>query len=773
MPNAPTTKVRLPEFMPFFWLGCAALVGPLLASRINLPWYAWGVAASLSVLGAILQARSRPRILPQPQLPSLLLAASVCFAALLYQVSLPGTGPDAIPYYLDMENLTLRGMVVKPPETRSTATALTVRLSTVESAELKTGEARVSGKILVEVPLGSVYHYGDEVQIHGELTVPEDFGSFSYRAWLEHHGIYALARYAQVRVLATGNGSPILTAIYQLREKAIGVVNAIFPSPESALLRGILLGDESGISSGLKYAYSLTGTAHIIAISGFNMTILASIVTRLLTKRFGARSGGVVAILVLAGYSILVGASASVIRAAIMSSYVILGSMLFRRGNMLNNLGLCVLLMVWIDPHIPWDIGFQMSAMATLGLAMFSEPWQKSLRARLEARFGEPAAEKLGGVLGEYFLLTLIAQAMVLPLIIWHFRESSWLFLLANPLVLPVQPPLMILSLVALAGGLLAPGLGKLLAWLAWPFSAYTNRVVLFLSGLFPNAWVFPAFSQMWVLLYYALFFAVAFRLAPRKAAATLLKPAWALTGLTCLSLLVWSAVEARPDGRLTLRLIGAEADPVALVTTAGGAHILINGAMDGRTLLQEVTAAFSPFNRQIDFIIIPSCSKAAVSGLFGLTNSMRVGQVLWGCDASRLATTRNLSHAFEQQGIPQANLRAQDVIAFGQSGLLQAVPGEKALSALSLQLEEFKAVLSYAADIQPCELSLASVFIGPGLPKSGQAPCQRQTNPVLILGSPSPGDVAISAYQPISLADYRWVEVSTDGSNFSLRGRK
>ena len=100
MPNAPTTKVRLPEFMPFFWLGCAALVGPLLASRINLPWYAWGVAASLSVLSAILQARSRPRILPQPQLPSLLLAASVCFAALLFLVSLPDTGQDAIPYYL-------------------------------------------------------------------------------------------------------------------------------------------------------------------------------------------------------------------------------------------------------------------------------------------------------------------------------------------------------------------------------------------------------------------------------------------------------------------------------------------------------------------------------------------------------------------------------------------------------------------------------------------------------------------------------------------------
>lgn len=107
----------------------------------------------------------------------------------------------------------------------------------------------------------------------------------------------------------------------------------------------------------------------------------------------------------------------------------------------------------------------------------------------MNARFGEEISARFSGWIGDYLLVTLVAQASVLPLILYHFQSFSWVFLVANPLILPVQPLVMVLGLLAMTAGLIILPLGKLLAWIAWPFAAYTNRMVFFLAKVFPHRW--------------------------------------------------------------------------------------------------------------------------------------------------------------------------------------------------------------------------------------------------------------------------------------------
>ncbi|MFZ3070680.1 MAG: ComEC/Rec2 family competence protein, partial [Anaerolineaceae bacterium] len=528
-PHRDETMVHIPVFMPFFWLGCAVLGGAVCADWLKLPWTYWAILLGASVGLWILQTRRASRLQTQRRLPPAVTVACFCLAALLYQVSLPGDAPTQVRFYNDRGAVEIIGWVTAPPDQQDDTINLFVRVESLvplSSDPVSAEPDQVRGKILLQVPLGSTYHYGDRLSIRGELSTPPEGSSFSYRAYLVHQGVYSLSQFSSVRLLASDQGNPLLAAIYHLRDHSLSAVKDIFPEPESALLRGILLGDESGISRELQRAYSVTGTAHIIAISGFNMALLAGLVTRLFTKKLGIGKGGLLAIVTLVIYTVLVGASASVVRAAIMGCYAILGSSIRRRGNILNSLGLCVFLMVLINPHLPWDIGFQLSVMATLGLGLYAGPMQARLGKHLQDRHGEAAAARWGGPISEYFLVTLAAQVLVLPLIVYHFREVSPLFLIANPLILPAQPLVMILGLLAMTGGLLTIGLGKLLAWLAWPFAAYTNRVVVLLAGLAPAGWQLPHISFFWVFLYYLLFFQLTLPRKPKPSGKAALRPA-------------------------------------------------------------------------------------------------------------------------------------------------------------------------------------------------------------------------------------------------------
>ena len=152
-------------------------------------------------------------------------------------------------------------------------------------------------------------------------------------------------------------------------------------------------------------------------------------------------------------YTILVGVDASVVRAALMGGLSLLAAQFGRRQEGINSLAFVATLMAIVNPHVLWDVGFQLSFTATLGLILYAEPLSQWFTWAASRFLPAAAAVRLAKPVGEYFLFTLAAQVLTLPVILYHFQRLSWISLLANPLILPAQPPVMIMGGISVLGG--------------------------------------------------------------------------------------------------------------------------------------------------------------------------------------------------------------------------------------------------------------------------------------------------------------------------------
>ncbi len=168
------------------------------------------------------------------------------------------------------------------------------------------------------------------------------------------------------------------------------------------------------------------------------------------------------------------------VRAALMGGLSLFARTVGRRQDGLNSLGLVAAVMALSNPLILWDAGFQLSFTATLGLILYADPLSEAFTRIASRRLPPETALRLAGPAGEYFLYTLAAQLLSLPVTMYHFKSFSLVAWIANPVVLPVQPPVMVLGGLAVVAGMLFLPLGSL-AVVVWrlAFSAPDGRLHL------------------------------------------------------------------------------------------------------------------------------------------------------------------------------------------------------------------------------------------------------------------------------------------------------
>ena len=145
-------------------------------------------------------------------------------------------------------------------------------------------------------------------------------------------------------------------------------------------------------------------------------------------------------------YTVLVGADAAVVRAALMGGLSLYARQLGSRQDGLNSLGFVAAVMALFNPSVLWDVGFQLSFMATLGLVLYAEPFSQAFIRAASRKLTEETAQRMAGPVGEYVLFTLAAQLTTLPVMVYTFRRLSISALRVNPLILPAQPAVMILG---------------------------------------------------------------------------------------------------------------------------------------------------------------------------------------------------------------------------------------------------------------------------------------------------------------------------------------
>ncbi len=388
-------------------------------------------------------------------------------------------------------------------------------------------------------------------------------------------------------------------------------------------------------------------------------------------------------------YTVLVGAGPSVVRAAIMGSLGLLGQQLGRRQAGLNTLAFTAALMCLFTPSLPWDASFQLSFGATLGLILFAERMQNSFINLANRWLPVGLAQRLSQPVGEYFLFTLAAQAVTLPVIAWQFERFSLISLLANPLVLPAQPLVMFSGGIMLLGGLVAPELGRLLGMVAWLPLAYTIKVVEWLAHLPWGAFSLGPIAQ-WLLT--ALFvFILILALPNLKLPKT---GAWLRPALlvSCAALLAGFSLRERGaahDGLLHVTIFELNNAPVLLVQSPSGARLLLNSGDDANRLGSLLGDRLPVFDRRLDSIMVTSRNTKPLEALAVLAERYPFGEV-WLSPQSPAKNT-SLIKELDQRSAPYALLQPGMRFDLG-SGARLAVAGEnKDQTAFCLTYGDFR----------------------------------------------------------------------------------
>ena len=372
---------------------------------------------------------------------------------------------------LNREEVTLIGTALQD-STYNERGAVAFDLS---SLTLKSPDNReLVGKVGVSGYGVDMVYRGDRVRITGKFNP----GRGSYAAWLNYADMEIVSRSQSVVYAAT-------------REFGAGMLSAL-PEPQASFGLGLLIGQRDTLPENTKEILAAVGLTHIIAVSGYNLTILVRATRRLLAKRskFQAMVG---AIVLICSFLLVTGASPSIVRASIIS-LLSLGAWYY--GRAIKPMVLISLVAagtaLWNPLYLWSDIGWYLSFLAFFGILVLAPLARRRL-----------FNNKPRGILGEVLLETTAAQIMTLPLILYIFNDSSFVAILANLLVVPLIPLAMILSFVAGLGGMLVPSLA---GWIAWPAKWLLTYLldVANLVARIPNMQFSVAISSITMVLMYS-----------------------------------------------------------------------------------------------------------------------------------------------------------------------------------------------------------------------------------------------------------------------------
>lgn len=395
----------------------------------------------------------------------LMLVLLVCLGWGRYQILLTKL---EIPQDLPSEFV---GIVTSAPDVRGDGIFLTVKPTNLP--------AEFQSKILVKTARYPEWQYGDEVKVKGKLKPPEAFATdtgrvFDYPKYLAARGVNLTVSFAEVALVKPSENW--LRFLFKIKKVFTNAVNKAVNEPAAALANGITVGEKQALPKDIQKAFQISSLSHIVVLSGYNVSIVAGALS------YFGYAFGVVGIVL---FGIMVGGGASVWRAILMAIIMVLGKRYGRNYDALRALVFVAVVMSLYNPLWPlYDVGFQLSFLATTGILLGSDWWKNKLHWVTE-RFG----------LREAVAVTLSAQTAVLPLLIHISGTLSFVSVPANILVVPVVPVAMLAVFVVAVVGLVAPPVAVVIGYPASWLLDYMILVSVWLSKLPGGFVILPNFS--------------------------------------------------------------------------------------------------------------------------------------------------------------------------------------------------------------------------------------------------------------------------------------
>ncbi|KKP86640.1 MAG: ComEC/Rec2-related protein, competence protein ComEC [Parcubacteria group bacterium GW2011_GWC1_35_8] len=395
----------------------------------------------------------------------------------------------------------LTGKIIDEPSIKENNQQLTV-LMAPQGLALDSLKARPfpATKILLSTSLDEDLKYGDEISFSGKLEKIENFITdqgkvFDYVNYLRKDGIFYVMGYPKIEIISRGNGNFIKNTLFFIKENFLEKINLAIQNPESLLMGGLILGEKSSFDQALRTSFVNTGTIHIVALSGYNVTIVAEWIMKLfafLPSNFGFGLG----ILGILFFVIMAGGQSTAIRAGVMASLALVARATGRNYDVARALILAGVGMILLNPFLlVYDVSFQLSFIATIAVIFFA-----------------PRIEKYFMWVPDYFKLrdivsvTCAVYIFVLPFILYKMGNLSLVALPANMLILPFIPITMVFGFLTGFAGIISYIFAVPFGYISYLFLHYELGIINFFSNLPFAFFSFPDFPFFLMLIIYIYF---------------------------------------------------------------------------------------------------------------------------------------------------------------------------------------------------------------------------------------------------------------------------
>lgn len=519
----------------------------------------------------------------------------------------PTVKKDHVLNFIGNEKIFIEGMVCENPQVSPDKTDLVVSVARL----FHKGQYRsVHGCVLLTVREYYPFHYGDVIRFHARLNQPRNFGNpggFDYKTYLRLRGILVRGSVndkAGFIVLRSSRGNPFKTNLERFRDLVRNVILDRSPGTEGRIIQAMILGDQKGIPKEIMERFNRTGTTHIIAISGFNIGIVA--IFALFMARFCLRADDLLlrwnakyistffAMIVVILYTLIAGAGISVVRASIMALVFLFSILMNRERDLWNSLALAAFMILTLAPYSLFDISFQLSFTAVASLIYFMPKWIALLPV-MPIRTEEHQSGQMNLLFRKsvrgiaiFFLASLSATLSTLPLILLYFNRLSLITLAANLVCVPILGILAIpVSLLII---LAVPLSSTLAGWVIQVSELLVRISLIFIDKLASLRWASLYVSTpnlVEIVVFYLLLIWSGLLLdwfATRRTAKRVTKMTFPLKAIPIILMFVFCVdslylyLNHAQQGRLSLTAVDVGQGNSLLVRFPGGGKMLVDG---------------------------------------------------------------------------------------------------------------------------------------------------------------------------------------------------
>ncbi len=596
-----------------------------------------------------------------------LLAASV--GALRGAVAVRDTGP---PSPVTIGVVGVRGVVIGDPEWRGARLVVPVR---VDAITRTTGTWEVAdGTATMQAPLTIALSTGNVIE-----AIPGSSTRTSFVA-------------REIHLRDTGTPTPGPDAMGSLRRRLAAPIEAWLPEPEASLATGILLGDRTGVPASVRAAFNATGAAHLVAISGWNVSLVAASIGWLMTRGRPRRrlpwqvARAVATSVALWGFVALVGASGSVLRAAAMAQIGLLARMTGRRAAVAGTLLWGAVALALLDPPTLDDVGWQLSFLGAAGLVWLA-PW-------IAARMAPPPGARWGWLLPagvrEAVGGTIAAQVCVLPVLAGTFGSVPLLGVMATTPGLLLVPPLMAGSAALSVTGVALTGWATAHDWamptlgaLAWAPTTILVRLVEWAATLPGTSTTAPPWHPLATLGYLVGLSLLVMaaesppRIRPPRSHPSSGGPLIVGLGTITAAILLITvpridtaraaggaaagttsapavAAGPGPGARVVVPSLAGQSDGTLVVIAApGGPRLMFGGGPSVDAGVHALGTTIRPWDRTVDAIVMTSPEGPSVAGIPRAVARYRVGTIMDLTDASSFGLVPIVRTRALSMGVP------------------------------------------------------------------------------------------------------------------------